>query len=830
LVRYTWVRNTIYDCGSFWNGGGPGGGYGLLSDGPASAGASNTLTKNLLTSLDVDTSGQFGASDHNLIKAGSRPGATDQAFSPQFSDTVDYRPTNLPAGYDDVGYRSAPAGYQAAGGSTPTDTTPPTTTIGSGPSGSTTSTSASFAFSSSETGSTFECKLDSGSFASCTSPKAYSGLSTGSHTFSVRATDAAGNTDASPAMQTWTITAPSDTTPPNTTIDSGPNASTTSTSASFAFSSSESGSTFACQLDSGSWASCTSPKAYSALGTGSHTFNVRATDAAGNVDASPASQTWTIDPPADNTPPDTSISAGPSGSTTSTSASFTFAASESGSVFECKLDAGAWASCTSPKAYNGLSTGSHTFSVRATDVAGNTDASPATRTWTIDAPADNTPPDTSITAGPSGSTASTSASFTLAASESGSVFECKLDAGAWASCTSPKAYNGLSTGSHTFSARATDLAGNTDASPATRTWTITAPPDTTAPDTSITAGPSGATNDATPTFTLASSETGSTFACRVDSGAWGSCTSPWTAPVLADGNHTVGVRATDAAGNRDATPASRSIAVDTAAPETTITSSPPGLSLSGSGSVSFSVNESGATSECRLDGGPWAACTSPYQVSGLGIGSHAVDVRSKDAAGNAESPGATASWTVLAPVTDAAPSVTLLSPGARETVGRSIRFAADATSSRGITRVEFWVDDDRVARDTRAPYTSREELGWLRSGMHTVTARAFDRAGRTASSATLVRVVSRYGGGARAAIVGSSATPKALLATAADGPYGTRLVGEAPSQRLLRVALTRCDDRLGTVVDRVGLLSDGQGLTSATRARAGLCVLRLALG
>ena len=113
--------------------------------------------------------------------------------------------------------------------------------------------------------------------------------------------------------------------------------------------------------------------------------------------------------------------------------------------------------------------------------------------------------------------------------------------------------------------------------------------------------------------------------------------------------------------------------------------------------------------------------------------------------------------------------------------------------------------------------------------MHTVTARAFDGAGRAASSATLVRVVSRYGAGARAAIVGSAA-PKALLTTAADGPYGTRLAGEAPSQRLLRVALTRCGDRLGTVVDRVGLLSDGQGLTGATRARAGLCVLKLALG
>jgi len=44
LVRYTWVRNTIYDCGSFWNGGGPGGGYGLLSDGPATAGRATRST------------------------------------------------------------------------------------------------------------------------------------------------------------------------------------------------------------------------------------------------------------------------------------------------------------------------------------------------------------------------------------------------------------------------------------------------------------------------------------------------------------------------------------------------------------------------------------------------------------------------------------------------------------------------------------------------------------------------------------------------------------------------------------------------------------------
>ena len=85
--------------------------------------------------------------------------------------------------------------------------------------------------------------------------------------------------------------------------------------------------------------------------------------------------------------------------------------------------------------------------------------------------------------------------------------------------------------------------------------------DTTPPETFIDSGPSGTTNDPTPTFTFHSSEEGSTFECRVDGGAWQPCSSPHTTGELSDGSHTFEVRATDEAGNTDQTPASRTFTV-----------------------------------------------------------------------------------------------------------------------------------------------------------------------------------------------------------------------------------------------------------------------------
>jgi hypothetical protein len=111
LVRYTWTHNTIYDCGSFWNSGGFGGGYGLGSRGPATGGASNSADHNIFTSLDTETNSQWASEDYNVIVHGTRLGAHDIGLVPVFADRIDYQPINLPF---DAGYHVAPAGPQQA--------------------------------------------------------------------------------------------------------------------------------------------------------------------------------------------------------------------------------------------------------------------------------------------------------------------------------------------------------------------------------------------------------------------------------------------------------------------------------------------------------------------------------------------------------------------------------------------------------------------------------------------------------------------------------------------------------------------------------------------
>jgi len=242
-----------------------------------------------------------------------------------------------------------------------------------GPGTISSSTSATFNFHANEPGSTFECKLDAGSYAPCASGTSVNGLAETAHTFYVRAIDSLNNV-GNPSTYDWTV----DTTAPTVGIDSSPNSPTANTSANFSYHSSEPGSTFVCKIDSATPVSCGS--SYSQTVTnGDHTFSVWATDPAGNQSALPATDTWTVD----TTPPVVHINSGPNGFTHVTNASFSFDSPEATATFQCHLDGAAYTPCTSPVSYTNLLAGQHTFYVKGVDTLGNVSAD-ATRVWSID--------------------------------------------------------------------------------------------------------------------------------------------------------------------------------------------------------------------------------------------------------------------------------------------------------------------------------------------------------------------------------------------------------------------------------------------------------------
>ena len=183
-------------------------------------------------------------------------------------------------------------------------------------------------------------------------------------------------------------------------------------------------------------------------------------------DSSPASRSWTV---VDRRAPQTTITSGPSGPVVSADASFGFASSEPRSTFSCRLDGGPWQKCSSPQAYTKLDEGEHTFAVRATDEAGNTDPSPATRVLTVD----TTAPDTKlVTVPPQGDTGEKGSTFEFVADDKNATFECSLDGAEFAACASPTTYLGLKEGEHVFRVRAVDAAGNRDPTPAEHKWAV----------------------------------------------------------------------------------------------------------------------------------------------------------------------------------------------------------------------------------------------------------------------------------------------------------------------------------------------------------------------
>jgi hypothetical protein len=484
------------------------------------------------------------------------------------------------------------------------DLTPPDTTITEGPvAGSTVKVSPiAFTWSGSDnihTGNqlTYCWRLDGGAWSAWDAATTVSITpADGQHTFEVRARDAnlpTANVDASPAARIFTL----DRTPP---IFSAINATPGMTTCTIVWTTNEPASTRVAYGLTDQYG--TSTPLEPALGTGheveltgltlntSYHFQVLSTDAIGNVGAS-TDQTFTT--LADTTPPNTTISGGPAAGSTVGSLPITVTWSGSDDhtpgiflTYSWQLDGGGWSAWTSDISHDfaAMADGAHTFDVKARDAALNVDASPATRSFTLD----TTPPAFSALGTVPGQTSCT---ITWTTNEAAST---RVAYGLTDQYGTQSALAGQLVTSHSvqltglqpntlyhFQALSADAFGHAGAS---TDQTFTTLPDTTAPETSITGGPSegGVAPSLPVTLTWTGSDNATATPALEYSWRWTKQSGPssgWSAFAsatttdlvgLTDGNYTFEVKARDAASNVDATSAVRHFTLDTLVPEVTV--------------------------------------------------------------------------------------------------------------------------------------------------------------------------------------------------------------------------------------------------------------------
>ena len=487
----------------------------------------------------------------------------------------------------------------------------------------------------------------------------------------------------------------------------------------------------------------------------------------------------------------------PASPTNDSTPAFGLSSDETPELFICRVGTtDPYSACSDPYEPS-LADGSHTIHVRAVDAAGNVQPEPATTaTVTVDTSAPAPP----VVSGPTGPINDSTPTYTFTGE--GPDFDCQIDTEAAVSCDGGSFTPGssLGQGPHTFKVTQTDAAGNTGPE-ATRSFTV----DTIAPDTQIDSGPSGPTNDSTPTFgySVPGEANPGSFQCTLDSaplpcaGASSGSFTPGSA--LSEGPHTFTVRATDAATNQDPDTESRSFTVDTVAPAAPmITSGPPTFTNDSTPTFAFG-GETSATFSCAIDGGAPVACNGGnFTPSSLGEGSHTFQVTQSDAATNA-SPSASRSFTVdtippdtvigtpPAPVTDSTPTFDFSSPGSS---GVGFRCRIDSGQFAGCSA---------AGRHTPAAP--------LASGRHVFEVMAVDPAGN--ADPTPARVAFRVGAcaGRAATIVGTGGrnllrgTPRADIFlglggndvirglggndTACGGAGKDRLIGGAGKDTLL---------------------------------------------
>ena len=544
------------------------------------------------------------------------------------------------------------------------------------------------------------CSLDGAAASACSSPLSVTGLADGPHSVSVYTVDAVGN--VGPAIQsTFTV----DTTSPVVTITSAPAKTITTSTAALQYTLDDPAAAAWCSLDGAAPTPCTSPVTYSALADGPHDIGVYAVDSLGNIGPTVHSQ-FTVD----TTGPVVTFTSAPTAIVPSHSVSVGFAVDDPNATAWCALDAGAASQCSSPVTYNGVPDGPHTVTVYAVDTAGNIGAT-IQSSFTVNA----TAPTVTLTSVPASISKNTTASVAFAVDDPSATAFCSLDGNAPAACTSPISYTDLSDGPHRVDVYATSL-GNEQSATASASFTI----DTLAPIITITSAPAATTTKANARLSFSVDDATATTWCSVDNASATACTSPLDLSGLAQGPHTVTLYATDPAGNISPT-VQRGFTIDDTAPTTTFTSTPV-RSASRTATATFTTNDPGATTWCRLDANAAQQCSDAVTYTGLTDGSHTISVYAVDQAGNR---GATVSTTFT--VSGAAP--TLLTTPSAKSGNKHVTFTWIATP--GMTYQYSYDGVTWAATTTFFSYTAT-----LKKGTYTFRLRGVDRRGATTDAAT----------------------------------------------------------------------------------------------
>ena len=268
-------------------------------------------------------------------------------------------------------------------------------------------------------------------------------------------------------------------------------------------------------------------------------------------------------------------------------------------------------------------------------------------------------PETGIIDGPSGAITTRVPTVTFAARSFRARFECRVTsnsiAGAWERCDGGTFTPLLAlSGTHLIEVRALGDMGDVDATPVSRTVTVT----TAGPNVSITSGPTGVTKNKVATFKFKSTSAQVTFECRTGllaaPGPWAACVSPVTYGNLTDATRTFEVRAVGRAG-ASTVPATKLWTVDHSGPVITFLDQPFGVERATDERFAFRADDA-LTGDltCSVDLSPSAPCTSGLlEVSGLTEGSHTLTVTATNKV------ALTRSTSVIWVVDRTAPAVTL---------------------------------------------------------------------------------------------------------------------------------------------------------------------------